>query len=165
MIFVIMFFLAQLVSIINWSGIDVFFVSLIVNWLSLLKITGMGLILIYFLTMIIVSIVLPDSLLKWNIIAPIAVPLLMRANISASFAQFIFMVGDGIGKSVSIIFPYAAILFGLIYKYTDSGNYGFLKVYKLLSPIIILFTIVWLVIIITWYVIGIPTGIGILPSL
>ena len=114
---------------------------------------------------LLISILLPDSMSKWKIIAPIIIPLLMRANMSASFAQFIFTVSDGLGKSLSILFPYTAILFGLIYKYTDSGDFGFIKVYKLISPLIILFTIVWIVIIITWYVVGIPIGIGVLPSL
>ena len=165
MVFVLIFLVLQLVAIINFSEIDIFLTSLMVNWLSLLKITGLGLILIYFLVVIIISVILPDTSSKWAIIAPIVVPLLMRANMSASFAQFIFMSAEGIGKSFSIIFPYSAILFGLIYKYTDSGSYGFFKVYKMLSNIIILFTIVWLTIIITWYVVGIPTGINVLPSL
>ena len=164
-VFVTMFFISQLVAVINWSGIDVFLVSLFVNWLSLLKITGLGLIIIYFFIVVLVSIILPDTMTKWNLLVSTAVPLLMRANISASFAQFIFMVGDGIGKSASIIFPAVAILLGLFYKYTDNGNYGFIKIYKMLLPTLTLFTIVWLIIIITWYVVGIPTGIGILPNL
>jgi len=165
MVFVIMFFTSQLLTIISWSEIDLFLVSVVVNWLSLLKITGLGLILIYFLTIILVSTILPDSVNKWRIIGTITVPLLMRANMSASFSQFIYVAGEGIGKSISIIFPYSAILIGLIYKYSDSGNYGYIKIYKMLTPTIILFTIVWLVIIITWYVVGIPTGIGVLPNL
>lgn len=165
LVFVFSFFVSQLISIVEWSNLNVFFTSLLVNWISALEITGLGLIFIYFITIIIVSILIPDTVSKWNIIAPIAVPLLMRANISASFSQFIFTAADGLGKGVSIFFPYTAIFFGLIYKYTDSGDFGFIKVYKLLSPLIILFTIVWLVIIITWYVVGIPTGIGVLPSL
>ena len=89
----------------------------------------------------------------------------MRANMTASFAQYIFEAADGIGKSISIFFPYTAILFGLIYKYTDTGSFGFFRLYKMLSPVTILFTIFWIVIIITWYVVGIPIGIGVLPSL
>lgn len=165
LVFVFMFFMSQLVALVEWSNLDVFISAVLVNWLSTLEITGLGLVTIYFLIVIIISTILPDSVAKWKIIAPIIVPLLMRANMSASFAQFIFTVSDGIGKSVSVLFPYTAILFGLIYKYTESGDFGFLKVYKLLSPLIILFTILWIVIIITWYIVGIPIGIGVLPSL
>ena len=165
LVFVISFFMAQLIAMVEWSNLDIFITSALVNWLSALEITGLGLILIYILVLILVSTIMPNSLSKWTIIAPITVPLLMRANMSASFSQFIFTVSDGIGKSVSILFPYTAVLFGLMYKYTESGDFGFFKVYKLLSPVIILFTIVWIVIIITWYVVGIPIGIGVLPSL
>ena len=165
LVFVFAFFMSQLISLVEWSNINIVLSSLLVNWISALEITGLGLIFIFFLAMIIVSILVPDTMTKWTIIAPIAVPLLMRANISASFTQFIFTAADGLGKGMSIFFPYTAIFFGLIYKYTETGDFGFIKVYKLLSPLIILFTILWLVIIITWYVVGIPTGIGVLPSL
>ena len=165
LVFVLAFLVSQLISIIEWSNLNIFLSSAIINWISALEITGLGLIFICFLVLIIIGIIVPDSMTKWSFIAPIIVPLLMRANISASFTQFIFTAADGIGKSISIIFPYTAIFFGLIYKYTDNGNFGFIKVYKTLSPLIILFTIVWLVIIITWYVVGIPIGIGVLPSL
>ena len=165
LVFVLMFLASQLIALFSWSNLDIFLLSLLINLLSSLQITGMALIIIYFLIIAVVSILVPDSVTKWQIIAPIAVPLLMRANITANYAQFIFIVADGIGKSISILFPYTIVLFGLLYKYTDSGNYGFVKIYKLLSPVIILFTIVWIIIIITWYVVGIPTGIGVLPSL
>ncbi len=165
LVFVFAFFMSQLISLVEWSNINIVLTSLLVNWVSALEITGLGLIFIYFLAMIIAGILVPDTASKWTIIAPIAVPLLMRANISASFSQFIFTAADGIGKGLSLFFPYTAIFFGLIYKYTESGDFGFIKVYKMLSPLIILFTILWLVIIITWYVVGIPTGIGVLPSL
>ncbi len=165
LIFVIMFFLSQLIALFKWTNLDILISSAFVNWISSFQMTGMGLILIYFIIIVIISVLIPDTLTKWQIIAPIAVPLLMRANMSASYAQFIFNAADGIGKSISIIFPYSAILFGLLYKYTDSGNFGFFKLYKMLSPLIILFTIVWIIIIITWYVVGIPMGIGVLPSL
>ena len=165
LVFVFAFFMSQLISLVEWSNINVFITSLLVNWISALEITGLGLIFIYFIVIIIVSTIMPDSKAKWAIIAPIAVPLLMRANISASFTQFIFTAADGIGKGLSILFPYTAIFFGLVYNYTENGNFGFIKVYKLLSPLLILFTILWLVIIITWYVVGIPTGVGVLPSL
>lgn len=165
LVFVFAFFMSQLISLVEWSNLNTFLSALIVNWISALEITGLGLIFIYFIVLIVISAIMPDTMSKWAIIAPIAVPLLMRANISANFTQFIFTVADGIGKSISILFPYTAILFGLIYKYTETGNFGFLKVYKTISPVIILFTIVWIVIIITWYVVGIPTGIGVLPSL
>ena len=164
-VFVLMFFLSQLIALVKWSNLDVFLSSVFINWLSSLKITGMGLIVFYFIIIIMVSVLIPDSLSKWQFIAPIAVPLFMRANMTASFAQYIFSAADGIGKSISIFFPYTAILFGLIYKYTDTGSFGFFRLYKMLSPVTILFTIFWIVIIITWYVVGIPMGIGVLPSL
>ena len=51
-VFVLMFFLSQLIALVKWSNLDVFLSSVFINWLSSLKITGMGLIVFYFIIII-----------------------------------------------------------------------------------------------------------------
>jgi aminobenzoyl-glutamate transport protein len=99
--------------------------------------------------------------------SPIVVPLLMRANMAPSFAQFIFMVSDGIGKSLTPLFGYFILMIALLQKYNQNKNnkitiFGMLKI---MLPAIILFIIVWLLILSGWYVVGIPLGVGTLPTL
>ena len=102
----------------------------------------------------------PSTITKWNLIAPVYVPLLMRANISPSFTQTIFLMADSVGKLFSPIYVYLLVAIGFIYKYDSDGNIGIMSTIKKIMPVISIIAVTWLVIIIGWYLLGLPIGIN-----
>ena len=72
-----------------------------VTLISVLPFTGLPLLIAFLIAVIFMSILIPTATTKWEIISPIMVPLLMRSNIAPNFTQFVFRVGDGIGKSIT----------------------------------------------------------------
>ena len=103
---------------------------------------------------------MPSSLAKWNLIAPVYVPLLMRANITPTFTQVIFLAGDSIGKLFSPIYVYLIITVGFMYKYEKNCDETIFSTMKKIMPTVLLLGLTWLGIIIGWYLIGLPIGIG-----
>jgi len=97
---------------------------------------------------------------KWEIVAPIYIPLLMRANISPAFTQTLFQISDSIGKLFSPIYVYLIITIGFMYKYNKEGNVGIISTMKKIMPVILLLSLTWLVILLGWYLLGLPIGIG-----
>ena len=94
--------------------------------------------------------------------APLIVPLFMRANIAPEFTQFIFSIADGIGKSISPFFIYFIIMLGFLQKYND-GDKKEITIFgtiKLLLPTILMLALVWLILIVSWNIIGLPLGIN-----
>ena len=90
MMFVLMFFMSQLIAILDWTRIgDVISVRL-VDFVSSMQISGLPLILIFMLIVIIMSILIPDLMTKWELLSPTVIPLFMRSNITPDFTQFIF---------------------------------------------------------------------------
>ena len=109
---------------------------------------------------------IPSAELKWGLSAPLIVPLLMRANITPSFAQFIFRAADGVGKAVTPFFPYYIIMLAFLEKYNSKKEekitiYGTLK---MIFPSIMIFAALWVLILICWYLMGLPTGPGVYPT-
>ena len=84
----------------------------------------------------------------------------MRANISPEFTQFIFSIADGIGKAISPFFIYFIIMLGFLQKYNDGDKKEITIVgtIKLILPTVLLLAVVWLVLIVSWNIIGIPLG-------
>lgn len=162
--FVLLFLLSQIVGMIEWTNIGSVALISIVNFISTASLNGTFLIIILFLITIIGSILIPSTLMKWNIMSPIVVPLFMRANLTPSYAQFVFMAADGIGKALTPIFPYFIILLGFMHKYGQE-NISLTKTVKVLLPTILLFMLVWVMILICWYIIGLPIGIGTYPTI
>ena len=108
------------------------------------------------------SILIPGSFVKWQISAPVAIPLFMRSNITPNMTQFIFKVADGVGKTITPTFIYYMIMLSFIEKYrvSEKNQVSIFGTLKLILPVILILAGVMLLIVILWYIIGLPIGIG-----
>ena len=108
------------------------------------------------------SILIPDTLTKWNLLSPTVVPLFMRANITPDFTQFVFKVADGIGKSITTFFVYFIIMIAFLEKYRkdEKQQISLFGTLKLTLPVILMLGLIMILFVVLWYLIGIPIGIG-----
>ena len=165
-LFVLMFLSSILIGIINWTNLGIVIANNLVYIISLFDFTGIPLIIITFVFIVVMSILIPGSLEKWALISPILVPLFMRGNLTPDFAQFVFKAADSVGKILTPLFIYFIIMLGFIQKYNPNENKVTLfNTFKLIWPIIITMIIFWLLILIIWYVAGLPLGIDTLATM
>lgn len=166
-VFVLMFFTAQMVSLLEWTNLGEVLGIKLIDFISTLPFSGIPLIIAVFFIVIIMSILLPSLSTKWILASPILVPLFMRSNMTPDFTQFIFKAADGIGKAMTPMFIYFIVMLAFLEKYNTRENnkitvFGTLKT---ILPCVLLFAGLWLIIIIGWYIIGLPIGPGTYPTL
>lgn len=165
-LFVLMFLVSVMTSILDYTNLGEVIGCKLIDFTSSIPMTGIPLIVLTFCMIVLISIIVPSLETKWILASPLFVPLFMKANMTPDFIQFLFKAADGIGKCFSPIFVYFIILVGFLQKYSKSDKeitiFGTMKV---MFPSMILFTILWLLIIIGWYVIGLPLGTGSYPTL
>ena len=160
-LFLIAFFGSIMIGIFEWTGIGEVIVCKIIEILSKFSISGVLLIGIFFILVILMTVLVPSTLTKWSLMSPVVVPLFMRANITPDFTQFIFQVSDGIGKSLSIFFPYFLLMLGLLHKYNfDDIKVSAGIVIKRVMPIILIMAALWILFLVMWYLAGFPVGIS-----
>ncbi len=166
-IFVLMFFASLLVSILEFTNIGEVVGSWLISFMSNLEFTGLPLILIMFLIFIVMTILIPDSVTKWTMASPIIVPLFMKANITPDFTQFIFKAADSVGKGLTPFFIYFIVMLAFLEKYNskESVKITVFGTLKMLLPTILLCMVVWALILIGWFIIGIPIGPGTNPTM
>lgn len=165
-LFVLMFLSSILIGIINWTNLGTVIANNLISIISLFDFTGIPLIVVSFIFIILMSILIPGSLEKWALISPILVPLFMRGNLTPDFAQFVFKAADSVGKILTPLFVYFIIMLGFIQKYNKNENKVTLfNTVKLIWPIIITMIIFWLLILIIWYIAGLPLGIDTLATM
>ena len=157
-IFVLLFFSSIMLGLLEWSNIGSVIATNIVDFIGSLNFSGVPLLFVVFISILIISILMPSTLTKWNLIAPIFVPVLMRANITPSFAQTIFAAADASGKLFSPIYIYLIVVIGFLYKHDSTMNTSIFSTMKKMMPTIILLTLIYFVILIGWYLIGLPLG-------
>jgi aminobenzoyl-glutamate transport protein len=166
-VFVLMFFLAQMIGILNWTNLGEVIATRLIDFMSTLQFSGIPLIITLFIVVVFISILIPATLTKWILMSPIIVPLFMRSNITPDFTQFIFKVADGIGKSFTPLFVYFIIMLGFMQKYNNDDDYKItiFGTMRLILPIILMIFGLWILIVLGWYIIGLPTGTGTFPTL
>lgn len=164
--FVLIFFVSQLIGIIEWTNIGEVIACKLIDFITSLNFTGILLIISLFIIVIIISIFIPSTTTKWTLMSPMIIPLFMQSNITPDFTQFVFKVADSIGKSITFAFPYLIIMYAFFSKYSKTGEEkSLLQVYKMMLPSIFIIAGVWLLIIVGWFIIGLPIGNGVYPTL
>lgn len=166
-VFVLLFFTAQMVSLLEWTNLGEVIAVKLIDFVSTLPFSGLPLIITMFFVVILMSILIPSLTTKWLLASPIFVPLFMRSNITPDFTQFVFKVADGIGKCITPMFVYFIVTLAFLEKYNTKENnkitvFGTLK---MILPCVLLFAGLWLMILIGWYIIGLPIGPSVYPTL
>jgi aminobenzoyl-glutamate transport protein len=157
---VMIFFAAQFCLIFKETNIGVFIVASLTELLSNLQLTGFVLIVFSFLIVTISSIFVPVASTKWAILSPVMVPMFMQSSFTPEFAQAVFRAADSSVKGITPLFTYFVILIGFlqIYNSKKKDSIGLVDAMGLMAPYSIAFSILWLLILIAFYIIGLPLG-------
>ena len=159
-VFVLLFFASILYEVIDWTNLATVISTNIIDFIGSTELSGLMLVVIAFFSIILISIFIPGTLAKWELIAPIYIPLLMRSNISPAFTQTLFLAADSIGKLFSPIYVYLIITIGFMYKYEKDSNTSIIDTMKKVMQVVLILSLVWIIIIFGWYLIGLPIGIN-----
>ena len=165
-LFVLMFLSAILIAIVDWTNLGVVVANKLIYLISLFDFTGILLIIVSFIFIVLMSILIPGSIEKWVLISPVLVPLFMRGNLTPDFAQFVFKAADSVGKIITPLFIFFIIMVGFIQKYnTNENKVTLFNTLRLILPIIIITVIFWLLLLVVWYIAGLPLGIDTLATM
>jgi len=158
-ILVLIFFAAQFCLIFKETNIGVFIVASLAEFLEGLQLTGFVLIILSFLIVLISSVFVPVASTKWAILSPIMVPMFMQSSFTPEFAQAVFRAADSSMKGMTPLFTYFVILIGFLQIYNKKKEVvSLVDALGLIVPYSIAFSILWLIILIAFYIIGIPLG-------
>lgn len=159
---ILIFFAAQFCLIFKETNIGVFIVASLSQLFDKLELTGIFLIIFSFVVILVCSIFVPVASTKWAILSPVMVPMFMQSSFTPEFAQAVFRAADSSVKGVTPFFTYFVILMGFlqIYNSNKKNTVTLTDAISLMVPYAIYFSILWLLIILAFYIIGIPLGIN-----
>lgn len=161
-ILVLIFFASQFCLIFNQTNIGIFIVASLAEVLNGMQLTGLLLVIVTFIVIAISTFFVPVASTKWAIFSPVVVPMFMQSSMTPEFAEVIFRAADSSMKGLTPLFSYFVILIGFLHIYNKRKNdvITLTDAMSLMVPYVIAFTILWFVIILAFYIIGIPIGIG-----
>jgi aminobenzoyl-glutamate transport protein len=106
----------------------------------------------------VVDIILGGAIPKWAIFAPIFVPLFMRLGISPEVTLAAYRVGDSPVNPVTPLLAYFALIVVTAQKYRKDAGVG--TIIAMMLPYTGVIWLVWTVLLVVWYLVGIPLGVG-----
>lgn len=163
---VTIFFFVQFIAVFRKSNIGVVLACTGVNLLSRLSTSGIVLIILALVIMALAGIFLPTATSKWTIFSPVVVPLMMQSNISPEFAQFVLRAADSMTKGITPFLAYFIIYLGYLNIYNNHKEpITIRKALSFVMPYFLLISVAWFVIVVGWYIIGLPLGPNVFPTL
>ena len=156
------FFASQFIAIFKRSNIGTLILSILTNVVSKLSFSGIPLILLVMLVIAISGLFVTTANLKWTIISPVVVPMLMQSNVSPQFAQFVFRAADSMTKGITPLLAYFSIFIAYLNIYnTDKKHITIKSAISYIMPYCLIISLFWILIIIGWYILGAPIGPGV----
>lgn len=165
-ILVLIFFAAQFIAIFKKTNIGTMANIWMLNILKSSSISGLPLVILFFIFAMIGNIFLPNPTLKWSILSPVIVPLFMQANMTPEFAQTIYRAAISTTNLITPLLAYYVIYLGYLQIYNRKDETVTIGAsFKYLSPYWIIFGLTFLILIVIWYIIGAPIAPGVFPTL
>ncbi|MEY9257664.1 aminobenzoyl-glutamate transport protein [Brevibacterium epidermidis] len=157
---VVLFFAAsQFLAYFKWTNMGQ---VIAIEGAGLLDRIGAAPIVIFVVAVLFISclnLVLTSGSAMYAFVAPVLVPMLMLLDIAPETTQAMFRIADAPTNSLTPMSPYFVLALGFIRQHRPTAGVGTLM--SLVLPIALVNLVVWLVLFILWYLVGLPLGPGV----
>lgn len=157
-IIVLAFFAAQFIEHFRWSGLDTMLATAGGQALGQAALPTPVLLVAFVLLTAVFNLFVGSMSAKYTMFAPIFVPMFMMVGISPELTQATYRIGDSVTNIVTPLNAYLVIILVFMQKFVPKAGMGTLI--STMLPYTIVFGIVWMLLLLAWYWLGIPLGPG-----
>jgi aminobenzoyl-glutamate transport protein len=150
--------MAQFIAYFNYSNIATVSAVRLGDWLESADIGSLWLLIGLVLIAWLVNFIMPASIAKWAILAPIFIPLFMRLDVAPQTVLAAYRVGDSPTNVITPLMAYFPLIVIFSQRYRKDAGIG--TVVSLMLPYVVAVTLAWTLFFAVWYLLGIPLGPG-----
>jgi aminobenzoyl-glutamate transport protein len=154
----ILLLISQFIGLFNWSNLPNVIAGGMAHALESASVPPIVLLIGMILVICVLDIIMPGSLPKWAIFAPIFVPLFMRLGIAPQTVLAAYRVGDSPLNVITPLMVYLPFIVIVAQRYDKSVGLG--TIISLMIPYTFILLIAWIIFFVIWYALGIPLGPG-----
>lgn len=159
-VLVMIFAAATFINIFKESNIGNVLAASLANLVNNSNFSGFPISILLFLVTIITTLLLPSPISGWSVLSS-TVPTLMQVGVSPEFAQLIFRFGNAVAIGLTPIFAYFIVYMAFLGNYNQSDKPITLKrAISYQMPYALMTAALFLAILMVWYVVGMPLGVG-----
>ncbi len=150
--------ISQFIAYFNYSQMPNVIAVALADGLSAAGIGAIPLLIGFVLVIVVLDLIMPGSLAKWAIFAPIFVPLFVRLGVPAQTLFAAYRVADSPMNTLTPLMVYFPVIVAFAQRYDRKFGVGSLV--ALMLPYAVAMLIVWVILLLLWFVLGIPLGPG-----
>jgi aminobenzoyl-glutamate transport protein len=150
--------IAQFIAYFNYSQMPAVLATMLSQALEGSPIGTLPLLIGLILVILLLDIIMPGLIPKWAIFAPIFVPLFDSQGVPAQTLLAAYRVGDSPMNVVTPLMVYLPFMVTIAQRYQKDAGIG--TIIALMMPFVITITLVWVVLFVLMFLLGIPVGPG-----
>ncbi|HZK04266.1 MAG TPA: AbgT family transporter [Actinomycetaceae bacterium] len=153
--------IAQFIAYFNWSKMPMVIAGSLAGLLERANIGPVPLLLLFMVVILLLDFLMPGALPKWAIFAPIFVPLFIQLGVAPQTLLAAYRVADSPVNALTPLMVYLPFIVTIAQQYVKKSGIG--TVIALMLPYSVAIFVVWTVMFVVWFLLGIPLGPGYSP--
>ena len=154
----ILLIISQFIAYFNYSNMPNVIAVWLANILEQMSIGPIPLLVGFILVIALLDIIIPNSLPKWAIFAPIFIPLFMRLGVAPQTVLAAYRVGDSPLNVITPLMVYLPFIVIVAQRFQKDAGLG--TIISLMLPYTGILLVAWILFFVIWFVLGIPLGPG-----
>lgn len=150
------FVASQFIDYFSFSNLATIIAISGANGLMKIGFVGLPLMLCFIVISSLINLIMGSASAKWALMAPVFVPLFMQFGISPEFTQCLYRIGDSSTNIITPLMSYFPMIVAFAQKYDKEAGIG--TMISMMLPYSLCFLGGWFVMLIIWYVLGLPVG-------
>lgn len=150
--------IAQFIAYFNYSNIAEVLAVKLGDALESADIGAVWLLVGVIVLSILVNLIIPQSIAKWALLAPIFIPLFIRLDVAPQTVLAAYRVGDSPTNVITPLMAYFPLIVVFAQRYRKDAGIG--TIVSMMLPYVVVLSIAWTLFFVAWYLLGIPLGPG-----
>jgi aminobenzoyl-glutamate transport protein len=150
--------ISQFIAFFNYSNLPSVIAVNLAELLERASVGALPLLILMTLVIVLLDFIIPGSVPKWAIFAPIFVPLFIRLGVAPQSVLAAYRIGDSPVNSITPLMVYLPFIVTIAQRYDKKAGIG--TIVALMLPYVIVILVAWLLLFILWFLLGIPLGPG-----
>ncbi len=150
--------IAQFIAYFNYSQMPAVLATMLSQALEASPIGTLPLLIGLILVIMLLDVIMPGLIPKWAIFAPIFVPLFDSQGVPAQTLLAAYRIGDSPMNVVTPLMVYLPFMVTIAQRYQKDAGIG--TIIALMMPFVIAITVVWVILFVIMFMLGIPVGPG-----
>ena len=156
---VLMFLMiAQFIAYFNYTHMPPVIAIAMADLLERADISAVPLLVGFIIVILLLDFIIPGAIPAWAIFAPIFVPIFIRLDVAPQTLLAAYRIGDSPVNTLTPLMVYFPFIVTVAQRYRKDAGIG--TIISLMIPYALIMGIIWIVLFVVWFLLGIPWGPG-----